>query len=128
VVSWKYPKIEHNKLTKYNWVVLYPENLKLGKNTDIGAFTLINAKCKVIIEPNVQIGPHCSIMSVSTIDNKRGPIIISKGTKIGSHCIIMPNTIIGENTMVGAHSFVNRDLEPNSLYFGVPAKYIKKLS
>jgi len=121
-VSWKYPKIEHGKLTKYNWVVLYPENLKLGKNTDIGAFTLINAKCKVIIEPNVQIGPHCSIMSVSTIDNKEGPIIIRTGAKIGAHTIIMPGIEIGENTIVGANSFVNKNLKPNSIYYGTPAK------
>ena len=70
--NWKYPKIEEGKLTKYNWLVQYKKNLKLGKNTDIGAFSYINAKNGVIIEDDVQIGSHCSIHSISTIDNKKG--------------------------------------------------------
>jgi len=34
--SWKKPIIKHGQLTKYNYLVQYPENLKLGRNFDIG--------------------------------------------------------------------------------------------
>jgi acyl-[acyl carrier protein]--UDP-N-acetylglucosamine O-acyltransferase len=47
------------------------ENLKLGYKTDIGAFTYINAKYGVDIEDYVEIGSHCSIYSISTIDSKQ---------------------------------------------------------
>ncbi len=68
--DWEYPEIEDGKLTKYNWVVQHRDNLKLGYKTDIGAFTYINAKNGVVIKDLVQIGSHCAIYSVSTIDDK----------------------------------------------------------
>lgn len=126
--NWKTPQIENSKLTKYNWLVQHVENLKLGYKTDIGAFTYINAKNGVIIEDNVQIGSHCSIYSISTIDNKEGQIILKKNCKIGSHSVIMPGVTVGENSVIGAFSFVNRDIPSNVVAVGVPAKVIKKKS
>ena len=52
--KWKKPIIKHGKMTKYNYIVQYPDNLTLGKNFDIGEFTYVNCKNKVIIEDNVQ--------------------------------------------------------------------------
>ncbi len=60
-------------------------NLKLGYKTDIGAFTYINAQHGVIIEDYVQIGSHCSIYSVSTIDDKEGQVKLKINCKVGSH-------------------------------------------
>ena len=125
--DWEYPKIEEGKLTKYNWMVQNKNGFKLGFKTDIGAFTYINAKSGVIIEDFVQIGSHCSLYSVSTIDNKEGKIILKKNCKIGSHSVIMPGVIIGENAIIGAFSFVNRDVPDNVVAAGVPAKAIKKI-
>jgi serine acetyltransferase len=76
--DWEYPKIEEGKLTQYNWVVQHKDNFKLGYKTDIGAFTYINAKYGVTIEDFVQIGSHCSIYSISTIDGKQGPVVLKK--------------------------------------------------
>ena len=126
--KWVFPIIKEGKLTQYNWVVQHKDKLKLGYQTDIGAFTYINAKNEVIIEDEVQVGSHCSIYSISTIDNKEGPIKLKKNCKIGSHSIIMPNVTIGENSVIGAFSFVNQDIPANVLAFGVPAKIIKKLN
>ncbi len=125
--NWAYPKIEEGKFTKYNWLVQHKEKLQLGSRTDIGAFTYINAKNGVVIEDNVQIGSHCSIYSVSTIDDKEGPVTLKDSCKIGSHSVIMPGVTVGENSVVGAFSFVNRDIPPNVVAFGVPAKVVKQL-
>ena len=124
--EWEYPKIEEGKLTKYNWMVQNKVGLKLGYKTDIGAFTYINAKNGVVIEDFVQIGSHCSLYSVSTIDNKEGQIILKKNCKIGSHSVVMPGVTIGENAIIGAFSFVNKDLPDNVVAAGVPIKIIKK--
>jgi acetyltransferase-like isoleucine patch superfamily enzyme len=124
--DWKYPEIEEGKLTEYNWLVQHKDKLKLGYKTDIGAFTYINAQYGVIIEDYAQIGSHCSIYSVSTIDNKEGEVILKKGCKIGSHSVVMPGVTIGENTIIGAFSFVNEDIPDNDVAVGVPAKVIKK--
>ncbi|MCK5063070.1 MAG: acyltransferase [Candidatus Aenigmarchaeota archaeon] len=125
--NWKPPEIEDGKPTKYNWVVQNKDNLELGFRTDIGAFTYINAKAGVVIEDLVQIGSHCSIYSVSTIDDKEGTVTLKKNCRIGSHSIIMPGVTVGENSIVGAFSFVNKDIPDNVVAFGVPVKVIRKL-
>ena len=122
--EWEYPKIEEGKLTKYNWMVQNKDGLKLGYKTDIGAFTYING---VIIEDFVQIGSHCSLYSISTIDNKEGQITLKKNCKIGSHSLIMPGVTVGENSIIGAFSFVNKDIPNNVVAVGIPIKVIKKI-
>ena len=124
--NWEYPEIEESKLTKYNWIVQHKENFKLGNKTDIGAFTYINAKNGVTIENGVQIGSHCAIYSISTIDNKEGGVILKRNCKIGSHSIIMPGVTIGENAIVGAFTFVNKDIPANATAIGIPVKIIEK--
>ena len=125
--NWQYPIIEDGRPTKYNWIVQNKAGLNLGCRTDIGAFTYINAKNGVTIEEDVQIGSHCSIYSISTIDNKEGSVILKKNCKVGSHSVVMPGVTIGENSIIGAMSFVNEDIPPNTIAFGVPAKVIRKL-
>ena len=64
--KWEAPTIEHGKLTKFNYIVQYPENLKIGKNFDIGSFTYINCKFGVEIQDYVQIG---SLFDLFTLSN-----------------------------------------------------------
>jgi len=125
--NWKAPEINECELTKYNWLVQNKDNLKLGYKTDIGAFTYINAKNNVIIEDYVQIGSHCSIYSVSTIDDKEGEVVLKKNCRIGTHSAVMPGVTIGENSVIGAFSFVTEDIPDNVMAFGVPAKVVKEL-
>lgn len=125
--KWKKPIIKHGKLTIYNYVVQYPNKLKLGKNFDIGTFTYINSHYGVTIGDNVQIGSHCSIYSHSTIDEKKGSIILNRNCKIGTHSTIMPNVTIGENSIIGAYSFVTMDIPKNEIWVGVPARFKAKI-
>ena len=126
-LDWKYPEIIDGKPTKYNWIVQNADCFELGIDTDIGAFSYINALNGVIIEENVQIGSHCSIYSVSTIDNLSGRVILKRNCCIGSHSTILPGVTIGKNSIVGAHSLVNKDIPDNVVAFGVPAKVIRKI-
>jgi len=124
--NWQYPEIEEGKPTKFNWVVQNVAGLKLGYETDIGAFSYINARYGVVIEDLVQIGSHCSIYSISTIDGKQGPVLLKKNCRIGSHSVVMPGVTIGENAVVGAFSFVIGDIPPGETWVGVPAKPLHK--
>ena len=128
VKKWDKPVIEHGKMTKYNYIVQYPENLILGKNFDIGEFTYINSNFKVEIQDNVQIGSHCSIYSHSTIDSKKGKVTLEKNCKIGTHSTILPNVVVGENSIIAAYSFVTNNIPKNELWGGIPAQFIKKLA
>ena len=125
--DWKYPDIKDGEPTKYNWIVQNLDGLDLGFETDIGAFSYINAKKGVIIEDEVQIGSHCSIYSVSTIDNSSGKVVLKNNCRIGSHSTILPGVSIGKNSIIGAHSLVNKDIPDNVVAFGVPAKVVRKL-
>ena len=127
MTKWKKPTIRHGKMTKYNYIVQYPKNLKLGKNFDIGEFSYINSIHGVEIQDNVQIGSHCSVYSNSTIDKKQGRVVLEQNCKICSHSTIMPNVKIGENSIVAAYSFVTKNVPKNQLWGGIPAKKIKKL-
>lgn len=125
--NWEKPLIEDRKLhPKYHFLVHHKNNLEIGEKTDIGAFTYINAKNGVVIEKNVEIGSHCSIYSISTIDKKEGKVIIKENAKICSHCTVMPGVTIGKNSVVGAHSFVNKDIPDNTIAYGIPVKIIRK--
>jgi len=126
--NWVPPKITDGELTIYNWVVQNKDGLRLGQHTDIGAFTYINAREGVTIEDLVQVGSHCSIYSVSTIDDKAAPVVLRRNSRVGSHSVVMPGVTIGENAVVGAMSFVNSDIPPNCVAVGVPAKVIRENS
>lgn len=123
--NWKMPIIEDGKPTEYGWIVKHKDHFQLGVKTDIGAFTYINAQNGVTVEDDVQIGSHCSIYSVSTIDGKEGPVVLKKNCKIGTHSVIMPGVTVGENAVVGAFSFVKQDIPANAVAYGIPAKIIR---
>jgi acetyltransferase-like isoleucine patch superfamily enzyme len=125
--KWKQPEFNSKNMTRWNWMCQNQEKLKLGLYVDIGAFTYINAKYGVKIEKDAQIGSHCSIYSVSTIDGKQGEVCIKENARIGTHCTIMPGVTIGKNSVVGAYSFVNKNIPDDTLAFGVPVKIIRKL-
>jgi len=106
-------------------------DVKVGKETWIGPYTLLDGSGKLIIGDNcsisagVQIYTHDSIeraISGGDADIKHAP------TTIGSNCYIGPNTIIakgitiGEGCIVGAMSLVLKDIPPHSKAWGNPAK------
>jgi acetyltransferase-like isoleucine patch superfamily enzyme len=124
VRNWKPPKFDKNGMTKWGWKCQHHKNLKLGTSVDIGSFTYINAKYRVELEREVQIGSHCSLYSISTIDNKKGRILVKKNARIGAHSVVMPGITIGKNSIIGAFSFVNKDIPDNSLAYGVPVRII----
>ncbi|NKT91499.1 hypothetical protein GS845_25625 [Rhodococcus hoagii] len=51
----------------------------------------------------------------------RRPIVINDGARISTRSMILPGVTIGEGAVIGAGSLVTKDVEPHSLYYGVPA-------
>lgn len=123
--SWQTPTFNEKDETQWHWVCQHREKFKLGQNTDIGAFTYINAKYGVTIEEDVQIGSHCAIYSHNTIDETNGLVVIKNGARVGSHCVIFPGVTIGKNAKIGAHSLVKTDIPDNEIWGGIPACKIK---
>lgn len=125
------------------------ENVSIGNSVRVGCYARIEQDCqigaevkiqahvylapKTIVEEGVFIGP----MTVTTDDvsmgrdpdreaKKHGPII-KKGARIGARCVIGPHVTIGENALVGMGSVITKDVPPNTVVWGNPARYIKTL-
>ncbi len=122
------PKILEDGSTPYGWHVhpTHRGKLLLGRNTDIGFGTYIQPQFGVEIGEDVQIGSHCAIYSISTIDEKTGKVTIGKGAKIGTHSSIMPGVTIGAEATVGAYSFVTKNIPAGALAYGIPARIIQR--
>ena len=56
-----------------------------------------------------------------------GPITIGNNVHIGNNVIIMPNVTIGDNVVVGCGAVVTKDIPPNSVAVGVPARVIETI-
>ncbi len=123
--------------TKVGTFVEIQKNATIGKNCKISSHTFI---CEgVHIEDNVFIGHNVTFINdkypratnpdgsmQSEADWKVVETYIRKGASIGSSSTILCGVTVGENAIVGAGSVVTKDVPPNSVVAGVPAKVIKK--
>ena len=126
--EWIAPEFDDMGMTQWGWRVTHRDNFKLGKNVEIGSFTMIDARNGVTIKDDVKIGFGCIILSHSSIDNKSGQVILKKNCKIGANSVIMPGVEVGEGAIVGSNSFINRDIPPYEVWFGSPARFRRKLA
>jgi len=125
--NWVAPEFDKMGMTQWGWRVSHRENFSLGNNVEIGSFTMIDARHGVRIEDDAKIGFGCVILSNSTIDSKSGQVILKKGCRIGSNSVIMPGVEIGERAVIGANSFVNRNVPPDEVWLGSPAKFYRRV-
>ena len=97
----------------------------IGSRVKIQAFAFIPDG--VIIQDDVFIGPH-----VCFVNDKYPPsngnswkvTVVKKGASIGANATILCGVVIGENAMIGAGSVVTKDVEPDTIVAGNPAKPI----
>lgn len=122
--------------TKIGAFVEIQKNAQVGRNCKISSHTFI---CEgVTIEDNVFIGHNVTFINDSypratngegklqtEEDWKVEPTRVRKGASIGSGSTILSNVTIGENAMVGAGSVVTKDVLPNNIVAGNPAKALR---
>jgi acetyltransferase-like isoleucine patch superfamily enzyme len=101
------------------------KDVTIGNSCAIEAFAFIPTG--VTLEDEVFVGPHVCF----TNDKKPKavnpgwkviPTVVKKGASIGAGAIIVCGVTIGEGAMVGAGSVVTKDVPPNTLVVGNPAK------
>ena len=114
-----------------------------AENIEIGRGTFINSDIrfgvpdgKVVIGNNVLIGARVSFETVGHSTSytpgkmrKRttGSIVVGNDVWIGAGVIIVQGVTIGNGAIVAAGSVVTRNVEPNTIVGGVPAKFIKNV-
>ncbi|MFD1385799.1 DapH/DapD/GlmU-related protein [Oceanobacillus oncorhynchi subsp. oncorhynchi] len=117
-----------------------PFTSDFGKNISIGKNVFINSGCRFQDQGQIIIGDGSLIghnVVFATINHdydplNRGtmylkPIELKERTWIGSNATILPGVTIGENSVVAAGSVVTKDVPPNTIVGGNPAKFISDL-
>jgi galactoside O-acetyltransferase len=111
-----------------------PRNLELGSNVTIMDNTVLLCGGNIIIDDDVMISANCSISSTThpVEIGKRAEMIksavhIKRNAWIGMGTCILPGVTIGENSVIGAGSIVNKNVPKNEIWVGSPAKFLKKI-
>ena len=60
-------------------------------------------------------------------DERKTGVIIGDNVWVGANCCLLPGCKIGDNSIVGAGSVVSKEIPPNEIWAGVPAKIIRDL-
>ena len=124
--------------TKIGTFVEVQKNARIGSNCKISSHTFI---CEgVVIEDGVCIGHSVAFINdpyPRAVSEEGGlqteadwvvvPTLVKKGASIGSGATILCNVTIGENAIVGAGSVVTRDVPPNTIVAGNPARVLRTL-
>lgn len=106
-------------------------HLSLGPRVIVGPNTVIMCATQVHVGARSMISWNCSIfdsighrmwMERSGEAEIEEPITIGEDVWIGPYSIIMKGVTIGDNCIIGAGSVVRRDVPPNTLVYGNPAR------
>lgn len=120
-----------------NVIIFSPENLELGSNISIHPFCYIDATGTIIIGNDVSIAHASTIMSTEhNYENIDIPIkdqgcqkkltIVHDNVWIASGVRVLAGTVINMGTIVAAGAVIKGQLQPNSIYGGIPAKLLKE--
>jgi acetyltransferase-like isoleucine patch superfamily enzyme len=110
----------------------------------IGEGCWLNVGCylelgeEIRIGNDVSFGPEAMILTSThdtgagrptrrAVEVSRMPVVIKDGAWLGARCTILPGVTVGEGAIVAAGAVVHRDVPPNTLVAGVPARIVKEL-
>lgn len=111
-------------------------NLTLGDDVDLAKDVIITTSGGVYIGDRTLIGYRTQILSANhsippigepfpISGDSLSPIHINEDVWIGANCVITAGIKIGKGSIVAAGSVVTKNIPPNSIFGGVPAKLIK---
>lgn len=111
-----------------------------GKNIRLGQRVFINSGCCFQDQSGIEIGDDALIghqVVIATLNHdlhplRRGsmthkPVKIGKKVWIGAHATILPGVTIGNGAVIAAGAVVTKDVPPNTVVGGVPAKILKEI-
>lgn len=112
--------------------------IEIGRGSDIGANALLATDSRLIVGEDVLVAAYVYLCAGGNHNHSdpnipiihqghtpRGGIQVGHGSWIGSHTSVFDGVEIGEHTIVGSHSLVNRSLGPRKTCFGIPAREVR---
>lgn len=130
----------YNSLLMKLKIELYKsKGVKIGKNFKFSKDSYLDLHNPSLIEigDNVQLTKWAMILCYDSAKNKEpfkqimntspyGKVKIGSNVYIGAHSVIMPNVCIGDNVIVAANSVVTKDIGPNCIVAGTPARVLRE--
>ena len=104
--------------------VTIEDNVRIHSQAFVPEWSILETGCW--IGPNVVLINTYHPLCPKAKECMKGPTI-KKGAKIGANATLLPDIVIGENALVGAGSVVVKDIPPNKVVVGNPAKIIKDI-
>jgi len=116
----------------WSTVVKYPDRISMGQSVRIGADCVLGAMGGIVLEDHVRLSQGV-IVETGGLDltgevpysHIAKPIRIGRGVWIGSNAIVLAGVTIGAGAVIGAGSVVTRNVPPNVIVAGNPAKLIR---
>ncbi len=112
--------------------VVRAHRVKIGRRVVIMSGCLFMSAGGITIDDDAQIAANVQLISNNHDLAERNiitckPVHICRGAWIGAGATILPGITIGENSVVGAGSVVTKNIEPNTVVAGNPARVIRKI-
>ena len=124
--------------------VIPPVSANCGlRHVHFGKRVVVNFNCSfvddgdIFIGDDTMIGPNCTLATAIHPVSPRlrkykiqrnKPIHIGRNVWLGGGAIILPGVTVGDNSIVGAGSVVTKDVEPNTIVVGNPARVLRKIT
>ena len=120
----------------------YTPSISIGNNVSIGEYSHITAINSIVIGDNVLTGKRVTITDNSHGNNtwnelnippaernlfSKGPVVIEDNVWIGDKVSIMPGVVIGKGSVIAANSVVTHNVQPYSIFGGIPAKKLREV-
>lgn len=118
----------------FNPLISIGNNVNMGIDCHIGAINSIKIGDNVLMGNRVIITDHnhgngsyeeLGVFAVERNLFSKGGVEIGNNVWIGDGVAILPGTVIGDNSVIGVNSVVNKNIPPNSMAAGIPAKVIR---
>ncbi|MGB5818716.1 MAG: sugar O-acetyltransferase [Saonia sp.] len=135
VIRKLFGKIGTNFTIEHNFQCDLGSNIAIGDNFYAGYNCVILDIAKVKIGNDCMMAPNVSVYTAGHAlepenRNKQGyaiPVHIGNNVWIGGGSVILPGVVVGDNSVIAAGSVVTKDVEPNTVVAGNPAKFLKHI-
>ncbi|RYP05359.1 hypothetical protein DL764_003852 [Monosporascus ibericus] len=138
------PEEDEDLLANYVWCdgpikMDYGYNVKFGENVYVNSNSTWVDSSLITVGARTLIGPNCSFYSGNHPTDSRvrngtngpedgAPITIGEDCWFGGNCIVLPGVTIGRGSTIGAGTVVTKDIPPNVVAVGNPARILREVT
>lgn len=118
-----------------------PLTTDFGRNIRFGERVFLNSGCRFQDQGGIDIGDDALIGHNAVIttlnhdldparraDMHPAPVRIGRGVWLGANVTVLPGVTVGDGAVIGAGSVVTKDVAPNTVVVGVPARHIRDIT